>query len=121
MKKSKAVLFFFLVVVNFTLVYFFKIKTTFQQVLIIHIFLFSLAVLSELIKTKLSKRKNTTPSHLLSINFLRIIACIIFLLPIILNHEKPNNTYIYNFFICYFLYLFCDPILKSKKRNKIKI
>jgi hypothetical protein len=55
---------------------------------------------------------------LLIINFLRIFLCFLFLLPIISNYQKSDNTYIYNFFICYFLYLFYDIIMQSK--NQIK-
>ena len=119
MKKSKAILFVISLAVNLLIVELFKLKITFQQVLTIQIFLFSLSFLSDVIQLKFSKYKNTTPSHFLSINFLRIFLCVIFLLPTILTYTKSDNTYIYNFFIVYFIYLFSDIVFKQKFLNKI--
>ena len=70
MKKSKAILFVISFVVNLLIVELLKLKITFQEVLTIQIFLFSLSFLSEVIQLKFLKYKNTTPSHFLSINFL---------------------------------------------------
>jgi len=119
MKKSKAILFVVLVAINLLLLQIFKIKTTIKDILIIQIFLFSLSVLTDVIQTKLSKYKNSTISHFLAVNFLRIFLCIIFLLPTILTYSKSDNIYIYNFFIIYFIYLFSDIVLKGKNINKI--
>jgi len=121
MKKSKAILFVISFVVNLLIVELLKLKITFQEVLTIQIFLFSLSFLSNVIQLKFSKYKNTTPSHFLSINFLRIFLCVIFLLPTILTYSKSDNTYIYNFFIVYFIYLFSDIVFKHKNLNKINI
>ena len=119
MKKSKAILFIISGVVNLLIVQFFKLKITFQEVLTIQIFLFSLSFLSDVIQLKFSKYKNITLSHFLSVNFLRIFLCVIFLLPTILTYSKSDNIYIYNFFIVYFIYLFSDIVLKQKNLNKI--
>ena len=119
MKMNKVIVAIILCTINVILVEKLKIKITFQQIVIIHIFLLLLVVLSDTIQEKLSKLKNTTPSHFLTVNFLRILACIFFLLPIILKHEESDKNYIYNFFVCYFIYLFYDVILKRKNRNKI--
>ena len=121
MKKNKAILFIASVVVNLLIVQIFKIKITFQEVLIIQIFLFSLSFLSDRVQLKFSKNKNITPSHFLMINFLRILLCVMFLLPIILRYDKSDNIYIYNFFIIYFVYLFSDLIFKVKTPNKINM
>ena len=69
----------------------------------------------------ISKNKNITPAHFLMINFLRILLCVMFLLPIILRYDKSDNIYIYNFFIIYFVYLFSDLIFKVKTPNKINL
>ena len=114
MKKSKAILFIASVVVNLLIVQIFKIKITFQEVLTIQIFLFSLSFLSDSVQLKFSKNKNITPSHFLMINFLRILLCVVFLLPTILKYTKSDNIYIYNFFIVYFIYLFHDIIFKGR-------
>ena len=119
MKKSKTILLIISLAVNLLLVQIFKIKITFQQVLIIQIFLFSLSFLAEMIQLKFSKNKNITPAHFLMINFLRILLCVMFLLPIILRYDKSDNIYIYNFFIVYFVYLFSDILFKVKTPNKI--
>ena len=121
MKKSKTILLAISLAANLLLVQMFKIKITFQQVLIIQIFLFSLSFLTDIIQLKFSKNKNITPAHFLMINFLRILLCIVFLLPTILEYSKLDNSYIYNFFIVYFIYLFYDIIFNSKKRNKINM
>ena len=121
MRKSKTILLIISLVVNLLLVQIFKIKITVQQVLIIHTFLFSLSFLADIIQLKLSKNKNITPAHFLMINFLRILLCVVFLLPTILKYSNSDNSYIYNFFIIYFIYLFHDIIFKSKNVNKINM
>ena len=119
MKKSKIILLITSLVLNLLLVQIFKIKITFQQVLIIQTFVFSLSFLADIIQLKFSKNKNSTPAHFLMINFLRILLCVVFLLPTILKYSEPENVYIYNFFIVYFIYLFHDIIFKGKNLNKI--
>ena len=119
MKKSKISLLITSLVLNLLLVQIFKIKITFQQVLIIQTFVFSLSFLADIIQLKFSKNKNSTPAHFLMINFLRILLCVVFLLPTILKYSEPENGYIYNFFIIYFIYLFHDIIFNGKNLNKI--
>ena len=121
MKKNKAILFIVSTVVNLLIVQIFKIKITFQEVLTVQIFLFSLSFLVDVIQFKFSKYKKITPSHFLIVNFLRILLCVMFLLPIILRYDKSDNIYIYNFFIVYFFYLFSDLIFKVKTLNKINM
>ena len=120
MKKSKTILLIILLVVNLLIVKFFGFLP-FHQVLIIQIFLFSLSFLADIIQLKFSKNKNITPAHFLIINFLRMLLCVVFLLPTILNYSKSDNIYIYNFFIIYFIYLFHDIIFKGKNLNKINV
>ena len=118
MKKSNAILFITSLVINLAAGYFLKLTITFHEILTIHIFLFLLLFLTDLIQTKFSKHKNIAPPLLLSVNFLRILACIIFLLPVILSHEKSDNSYIFNFFIVYFFILFSNIFLKCKTTIK---
>ena len=121
MGKSKIFLLTTLIVVNALLVNFFKIKITFQQILILQFFLFSLSILTQIIKLKFSKNRIITPAHFLSINFLRISTCVVFLLPNILHYSNSDNIYIYNFFITYFIYLFYDIIFNIKNHMKINM
>ena len=116
MRKSKVVLFIILITTNLLL-----LPNQIQEVLSIQIFLFSLSFLTDVIQIKFAKHKNITPSHFLTINFVRIFLCVIFLLPTILTYTKSDNTYIYNFFIIYFVYLFSDIIFKQRNTNKINI
>ena len=118
MKKSKTILLIISLALNLVLVQIFKIKITLQQVLTIQIFLFSLSFLTDIVQLKFSKNKNISPAHFLTINVLRILLCVVFLLPIILKYSKSDNIYIYNFFIAYFIYLFHDIIFKGKSSIK---
>lgn len=117
--NNTVILALLLCAINLVLVQVFKTKIILPKILITHVFLFSLAVFSDLCEGKVLGLKKTIPLYLLSINFLRILACVVFLSPIILNYESSDKNYIYNFFICYFIYLFYDIIFKSKNWNKI--
>ena len=114
MKKSKTILLIISLAANVLAVQIFKIKITFQQVLIIQTFLFSLSFLTDTIQLKFYKKKNITPAYFLMINFSRILLCVVFLLPTILKYSKSDNSYIYNFFAAYFIYLFHDIIFNAK-------
>ena len=120
MKKSKTILFIVLLALNLLIVQFFDFFPLHQAV-IIQIFLFSLSFLVEVIQLKFAKSQDITPVHFLMINFLRILLCVVFLLPTILKYSEPDNAYIYNFFIAYFIYLFHDIIFKGKNLNKINM
>jgi len=121
MRKSKIILFIAILATNVLVVNFFRIELLLDKILLIQGFLFSLSFLADIIQVKLSKNKNITPAHFLMINFLRILLCVAFLLPTILEYNKSHNIYIYNFFIVYFIYLFYDIIFKGKKVNKINM
>ena len=53
----------------------------------------------------LNKFKNKSPFFLLFINIIKIIACILFLLPIIIDKTEMTIYYILHFFIAYFIIL----------------
>jgi len=118
MKKSKVIIFIISLCANLLFVQIFKLAISNQEIFKIHMFLFSLSLLVDLIKFKFSKDKNITPSHFLGINFLRIILCVIFLFPVILIHNKYNNIYIYTFLCVYFINLFSDIFLSVKISRK---
>lgn len=121
MKKSNTILFVIVLAVNLVLVWGFKINITFQQVLTIHTFLFTLSLLAQIIQVKFSGNKKITPAHFLIMNFLRIFLCILFLLPTILQYNNSEDVYIYNFFIIYFIYLFYGIIFNPKNYIKINM
>ncbi len=120
MTKSKAILSIALLVINLCIIYFLNLKVTLHQALKIHVFLFSLLLLTDTLKNKLLDSNSTISLLLLGINFLRIVLCVLFLLPTILSYDKADNSYIYNFFIVYFLMLFSGILLIHKNDNKIK-
>ena len=117
MIKNKGFFFIFCMLLNYCFVEGFSLDVQFFDVFTIQIFLFTLVVLGDLFHKKISNNKDITPSYFLVINFSRIFICVLFLLPKILNYSKNENTYIYNFFIIYFIYLFSDIILKTKIKN----
>ena len=90
MKKSKAAGLLILLTINLLVVYCFNIKLNIKDVLIIYAFLFGVFLVTDLIQTKLLKTPNTPVFLLLSINFSRIFACVLFLLPRILNYENSD-------------------------------
>ena len=70
-----------------------------------YFFLFLLSLFSAGCIYLLNKLKNKSPFFLLFINVIKIIACILFLLPIILNKKDITTYYILHFFIAYFIIL----------------
>ena len=70
-----------------------------------YFFLFLLSLFSAGCIYLLNKLKNKSPFFLLFINVIKIIACILFLLPTILNKTEVTTYYILHFFIAYFIIL----------------
>ena len=104
------------ILVNLGAVYFFVLKTiSIKKVLSIYIFLFLLFFLTSMIKRRLLRKTPNHPFLPLSINFLRILAGTLFLLPTILNHTGPKKLFICNFFVAYFSMLFFDVFFHKSK------
>ena len=70
-----------------------------------YFFLFLLSLFSAGCIYLLNKLKNKSPFFLLSINVIKIVACILFLLPIIIDKTEITIYYILHFFIAYFIIL----------------
>lgn len=118
MKISNAPVFLILLVINIVGIYFFKIKLTVQDVLIIYCFLFTVFFLTDLIQTLFLIKAKTPIYLLLGVNFFRIFLCVLFLFATILNYEKSDNIYVVNFFLVYFFMLFSDVFSKFKSTLK---
>jgi len=122
MGKSKSIFSLFLLAINLVLASVLDSYLSLAQILKIHTFLFFLFFSTSIIQTRMSQNKKSLPALSLIINFLRIIGCVVFLLPHILNHKNPTEmnpkTYIYNFFLVYFFFLFVDVFFKWKKQEK---
>ena len=70
-----------------------------------YFFLFLLSLFSAGCIYLLNKLKNKSPFFLLSINVIKIVACILFLLPTITDKTEITIYYILHFFIAYFIIL----------------
>ena len=70
-----------------------------------YFFLFLLSLFSAGCIYLLNKLKNKSPFFLLFINIIKIIACILFLLPSIIDKTEITIYYILHFFIAYFIIL----------------
>ncbi len=118
MKISNAPFFLILLVINLMGIYFLKIKLAIEDVLIIYCFLFVVFFLTDLIQNFFLLKAKTHTHLLLGVNFFRIFLCVLFLFPTILNYEKSDNIYVFNFFLVYFFMLFLGIFSKYKSTIK---
>ena len=106
MKQLKSFLVFSVVCTIHILISEFLLKLEINLFLIkSYFFLFLLSLFSAGCIYLLNKLKNKSPFFLLSINVIKIIVCILFLLPIIINKTEITIYYILHFFIAYFIIL----------------
>ena len=106
MKQLKSFLIFSVVCALHILISKFLLKLEINWFLIkSYSFLFLLSLFSAGCVYLLNKLKNKSPFFLLFINVIKIIACILFLLPIIINKKEITTYYILHFFIAYFIIL----------------
>ena len=70
-----------------------------------YLFLFLLSLFSTGLTYLLNKLKNKSPFYFLTINGLKIIASILYLLPFLSNKTEMTIYYIMHFFIAYFIIL----------------
>lgn len=119
--KNKIVFFTFLLLLNLTTILIFNLEISLKKLFQIHIFLVLLTISSYYLKKIITDQKTKKPIYFLIINFFRMSACIVFLLPTITSHEKLDTPYIYNFFIIYFIYLFFEIKTSFKIDEKINI
>ena len=106
MKQLKSFLVFSVVCTIHILISEFLLKLEINLFLIkSYFFLFLLSLFSAGCIYLLNKLKNKSPFFLLFINVIKIIACILFLLPIIVDKTEITTYYILHFFIAYFTIL----------------
>ena len=106
MKQLKSFLVFSVVCIIHILSSEFLLKLEINLFLIkSYFFLFLLSLFSAGCIYLLNKLKNKSHSFLLFINVIKIIACILFLLPIIIDKTEITTYYILHFFIAYFIIL----------------
>ena len=106
MKKLKSFLIFLAICALHILIAEFLLKLEINLFLIkSYFFLFLLSLFSAGCIYLLNKLKNKSPFFLLFINVIKIIACILFLLPSIIDKKEITTYYILHFFIAYFIIL----------------
>ena len=118
MKHPNVLLFLLLFPTNLLAAWFFVINISAQELFIKHFFLFLVFFLTEKIKKVVLEKKPAFVLSLLSVNFLRILACVLFLYTTFFAQENQQKIYVYNFFVCYFFYLFGIFFLTRKNINK---
>ena len=84
------------------------------SVSIIHIYIFVLTFLFFVMIDWLNKKNKKSPFLFLSLNFIKMFLCMVFLIPIIRNYNPTNLPYILHFFLVYFGYLFAEIYLLIK-------
>ena len=78
---------------------------SFNQIIFIHAFLFGIMILSEKAEKKIAKETNNIISFFLTINIIRGVLVILFLLPTIFFSYDNKIEVTLNFFIVYFLHI----------------
>ena len=117
MKKLKSFLIFLAICALHILIAEFLLKLEIKLFLIKSYFLlFLLSLFSIGYIYILNKFKNRSHFLLLFINIIKIIACILFLLPIIIDKTEMTIYYILHFFIAYFIIL-----IKEVRENYIRV
>ena len=81
-----------------------------------YLFLFLLSLFSMGFMYLLNKLKNKSPFHLLSVNMIKIIASVLYLLPFLSNKTEMTIYYIMHFFIAYFIIL-----IKKGRENYMQL
>ena len=94
---------------NVIIVNFVNVLITTKEILFFHIFLATLFLFTQKISYKIEK-----PTLTLSLNFFRIAASVVFVF-LFANKEKAQ---IFNFFFCYFVYLFSSVFVGQKTTKK---
>ena len=105
-----------LLVINIGAIYVLQIKKLLYFAVSSHLFLFALDVFTQMFEKRLNNSKK--PLLALSINFFRIVFCLVFILPQISSSNTCRKLYIINFFRVYFVLLTINLINKKKHLNK---
>ena len=105
-----------LLAVNISAIYILQKKELLYFAVSSHLFLFALDVFAQMYEKRLNNIRK--PLLVLSINFFRIVFCIVFLLPQITSSNTDRKLHIINFFLLYFILLIINLINKKKHLNK---
>ena len=88
-----------------------------SKLLKINAFIFGLTLLFFAIFNFLNKKKSKSPFLFLSLNFIKALASLIFLFPVIKNYNNSELYYILHFFMVYFGYLIIEIYVLLKLKD----
>ena len=117
MNRNRIYLYLICTIFNMFIQIFFSTPLNILDIILIQSYLLSIYIITDTSTRKLKSKTQSVPFYFSIFNFLRIIACVIFLIPHILKNNIYSNTYIYNFIIVYFIHLYFD-IYMLKKTSK---
>ena len=84
-----------------------------------HVFLFLLTVFTHIALMFLLKKKTEYMGYgFIGASFIKMIICVLFLLPEIMNQTSTTYSYIFQFFGLYFAYLTFEVVLLAKALKK---
>ena len=83
-----------------------------------YLFLFLLYLSMSLIKMLFKKLQFKSPHLVLSLNLLKILIAVIYLLPLLKNKTETTTFYVVQFFIAYFIFLAKEIIEKQQLKKK---
>ena len=107
--------FFIFIGFDFSCVNFFEIQEIKKaDIFIVNFFLFAITFSFFFLYNILKKRLKTSPFTYLALSFLKMIASLVFLYPLISQKDINFLPYILHFFFFYFAYLYIEIFLLMK-------
>ncbi len=103
-----------ILILNLSICYYGILQIEIIEVLYIHVFFIIITFFIIFLHKKIIKKKVSSPLIFLSLNFFKMLASVVFLLPVIKNYTDNLMVYIINFFAVYFLYLFIELTINIK-------
>ena len=123
MKMLRTILFFlFVYATHLFIVIQFSNQINHSFITKTYIFLLLLYSAVSGLKKLIKKLSVDLPFSILSLNAFKMIAAVIYLLPLLKNKDITTTTYVAHFFIAYFIFLVKDIIeirAKSKHQNNL--
>ena len=97
-----------------------KTNLTFFEAVEINVFLFILFFFVNIVRVRITKKKKRAPAAFLSLNFFRIIFCVLFFIIKIRLGKQVGSIYVLNFFIIYFVYILSEIYVVYKKSKQTR-
>ena len=92
-----------------------------KGVIDMHLFLFVLTMINHVVMLIILKKKPDLMGYsFMGFSFLKMVLCVLFLLPVITNKTDQSIPYVLQFFTLYFGYLFYEVVLLLKELKNQK-